>query len=98
MPANTVKVDRSTRWGNPFVVGTHGTLAECLQLYRYMVSGHICLTTGNAGEQRDAIGVLVEENRAGWPKLRGKDLACWCALDKPCHADTLLELANKVSA
>jgi len=27
--------------------------------------------------------------------LRGKDLACWCALDQPCHADVLLELANK---
>lgn len=23
--------------------------------------------------------------------LRGKDLACWCPLDKPCHADILLE-------
>jgi hypothetical protein len=33
MPPNTVKVDRSTRWGNPFVVGKHGTLAECLELY-----------------------------------------------------------------
>lgn len=28
-------------------------------------------------------------------ELRGKNLACWCSLDKPCHADTLLELANK---
>ena len=27
--------------------------------------------------------------------LRGKDLACWCPLDKPCHADVLLELANR---
>jgi hypothetical protein len=27
-------------------------------------------------------------------ELRGKDLACWCALDKPCHADVLLEIAN----
>jgi hypothetical protein len=26
--------------------------------------------------------------------LRGKDLMCWCALDKPCHADILLALAN----
>jgi len=26
--------------------------------------------------------------------LRGKDLACWCPLDQPCHADVLLELAN----
>ena len=27
--------------------------------------------------------------------LRGKDLACFCRLDQPCHADVLLELANK---
>jgi len=28
-------------------------------------------------------------------ELRWKNLACWCGLDKPCHADVLLELANK---
>jgi hypothetical protein len=27
--------------------------------------------------------------------LAGKNLACWCPLDHPCHADVLLELANK---
>jgi hypothetical protein len=26
--------------------------------------------------------------------LRGKNLACFCALDQMCHADVLLELAN----
>jgi hypothetical protein len=26
--------------------------------------------------------------------LRGLDLACWCPLDQPCHADVLLEIAN----
>jgi hypothetical protein len=26
--------------------------------------------------------------------LRGKNLACFCALDQECHADVLLELAN----
>jgi hypothetical protein len=26
--------------------------------------------------------------------LKGKDLACWCQLDQPCHADVLLEIAN----
>ncbi len=31
-------------------------------------------------------------------ELRGKDLACWCPLDRPCHADVLLELANEDSA
>jgi hypothetical protein len=29
-------------------------------------------------------------------ELRGKNLACWCALDgKPCHADVLLDIANR---
>jgi len=28
-------------------------------------------------------------------ELRGKDLACWCPLDQPCHADILLEVANR---
>lgn len=28
--------------------------------------------------------------------LRGKNLACWCPLDQPCHADVLLDLANVV--
>lgn len=27
--------------------------------------------------------------------LRGKDLACWCPLNGPCHADVLLDLANR---
>ena len=26
--------------------------------------------------------------------LRGKNLACWCRLDKECHADVLLHMAN----
>ena len=28
-------------------------------------------------------------------ELRGRDLACYCPLDEPCHADVLLELANR---
>lgn len=27
--------------------------------------------------------------------LKGKNLACWCPLDQPCHADVLLKLANR---
>ncbi|GEP12275.1 DUF4326 domain-containing protein [Methylobacterium gnaphalii] len=26
--------------------------------------------------------------------LRGRNLACFCRLDAPCHADVLLEMAN----
>ena len=28
-------------------------------------------------------------------ELKGKNLACWCPLDQPCHADILLKLANE---
>lgn len=28
--------------------------------------------------------------------LKGKDLACWCPLDQPCHADILLEFLKNV--
>ena len=95
MPPNTVKVDRSTRWGNPYIVGQHGTTAECVDLYRWLCSGAVCVTTGNVDEQRAANQVLGREMKAGWPNLRGKDLACWCALDKQCHADVLLQIANE---
>ena len=41
----------------------------------------------------------VEAFREGYEfddieELRGKDLACWCKLSDPCHADVLLEWAN----
>lgn len=27
--------------------------------------------------------------------LRGHDLACWCPLDQPCHADVLLQICRE---
>lgn len=35
--------------------------------------------------------ITVEDVRR---ELAGRDLACWCSLDRLCHADVLLELAN----
>ncbi|HEX2382934.1 MAG TPA: DUF4326 domain-containing protein [Acidimicrobiales bacterium] len=37
------------------------------------------------------LGVSVEDVER---ELRGRDLACYCPLDEPCHADVLLEVAN----
>lgn len=42
-------------------------------------------------------GFLIREiahSHLNIQELRGKDLVCWCA-PLPCHADVLLELANK---
>ena len=37
---------------------------------------------------------IIREPPGDFSELRGKDLVCWCA-PLPCHADILLELANK---
>jgi hypothetical protein len=36
--------------------------------------------------------VTVDQIRA---ELAGRDLACWCPLDQPCHAAVLLAIANE---
>jgi Protein of unknown function (DUF3631)/Domain of unknown function (DUF4326) len=41
--------------------------------------------------RRDGRDELCAEIRSA---LHGRDLACWCPLDQPCHADVLLEIAN----
>jgi hypothetical protein len=38
------------------------------------------------------LAVTVEDARR---ELRGHDLACYCPLDEPCHADVLLAVANE---
>ncbi len=51
-------------------------------------------------ERWDAVRKLQDEsgarNMAQWAGvvLGGHDLACWCALDFPCHGDALLRIAN----
>lgn len=79
--------------------GTISPLRCCVAVYRHYVE------TGLKGEPTStgrfwfaAEGLAGYPHRkkliAALPKLRGKNLACWCPLDQPCHADVLLELAN----
>jgi hypothetical protein len=56
-----------------------GNRAECVAKYR---------TALDKGELPfDAADVRRE--------LGGRDLACWCPPGEPCHADVLLEVANR---
>ena len=93
LPENAVNVARPGPWGNPFVVGKDGDRTYCVKLYRILLDGYLCLSSEAEPEaQRAARRYVV----AHIDELRGKDLACWCRLDgKPCHADVLLELANR---
>jgi hypothetical protein len=38
------------------------------------------------------LAVTVEDVKR---ELAGRDLACYCPLDQPCHADVLLAVANE---
>lgn len=92
MPENTVKVDRTTPWGNPFVVGEFSVAADCVEHYKMMLAGY--LTISCSAEVYHAQRAVRDHAAKHLPTLRGKNLACWCALGAPCHADVLLEIAN----
>lgn len=110
MPEGAVYVGRPTRWGNPWrvvkseccptwdVIDDNGV--------RYLVDhGYVHLHGGRVTRDeaaREAVQLYAEigvheldlaaiDIRT---ELQGKDLACWCPLGAPCHADVLLEIAN----
>lgn len=89
MPPNTVKVDRSTPWGNPFITGKDGTQLECVRLYIIMMTGRLCLSSDCVAQERAYTHVAGHLH-----DLKGKNLACWCSIGTPCHAEVLLLLAN----
>ncbi len=93
MPPNAVKVDRTTKWGNPFIVGTHGTRERCVERFETLCAGYICVS--DAKISPDELLAWRKRAAASIGELRGRDLACWCPLDKPCHADVLLRWANQ---
>ncbi|WP_341209834.1 DUF4326 domain-containing protein [uncultured Sphingomonas sp.] len=86
MPENTVSVARPGPYGNQFVVGRDGTAQECVDQYRADWEAGLAEPKGSLHRALYS-GALA--------KLRGKNLACWCKLGEPCHADVLLELANR---
>lgn len=90
MPAGAVKVDRSTRWGNPWRVGAEGP------------DGRVAVDAeGAVGMFEDMLSDPEKRAEAGYPDdaalvaLRGSDLACWCRPGSACHADVLLRIVNK---
>lgn len=94
MPENTVKVDRATKWGNPWGVGEVGipNADEAVRRFRAAVIGFS--SNGSMCEPQAHPDSYVGWIIANAPVLRGKNLACWCKPGAPCHADVLLELAN----
>lgn len=104
MPEGAVYVGRPTKWGNPFKIGERyrrqsspgghvKSFFSCAPGYEtpaFVLCADATIAVEwfkwwRSGEQ------IQQDIRR---ELRGKDLACWCPLDQPCHADVLLEIAN----
>lgn len=79
-PPTAVSVARPHRYGNPHRVTDGLDAAAAVALY---VEDLV------AGR----LPYGVDEVRAD---LAGRDLMCWCPLDRVCHADVLLDIANGV--
>jgi hypothetical protein len=78
MPEGARSVTRWTKWANPFIIGEAGIPDAKTAVRLYRMFLRI---PGNP---------LI----AQLPELRGRDLACYCKPDQPCHVDVLLEYAN----
>lgn len=86
VPPGAVRVTRPTRWGNPHRVGRPcracggGTVHDATEAVQ--------LYRAHLAEHPELIAAARRE-------LAGKVLACWCPPGEPCHADVLLEVANR---
>lgn len=110
MPADTVKVDRTTRWGNPYDVREYGS-----ELALHLFESTACGCWSKVAIHGVDEETLVQAHAAhcAWlrrlggnpveraqTELRGRNLACWCPLpalgeDDECHAAILLRIANR---
>lgn len=85
MPEGAVYVGRPTKWGNPFpIIDYHDPNDRRASVAMFKM----WLYHPDRTKLREQV---ISE-------LRGKDLACWCRPNQECHADVLLELANRDEA
>jgi hypothetical protein len=92
MPAGAIKVDRTTRWGNPFDHRGPGR-DRAIAIGEYAAwldgAGPDELPAGRRTVSRSWVLDHLDE-------LAGRRLACWCPLDGPCHADVLAAHASRL--
>ena len=97
MPENTVYVGRGSKWGNPFIVGK--PIQRIYYRFEFDIDDRIKYVNGAVIENNDEAVRLYKKyssyDKLNLSELKGKNLACWCPLDKPCHADILLELLQR---
>jgi hypothetical protein len=87
-PEGAVVVARPSKWGNPWRVDPSRATNPPRDEYRATAAEVVALYCNWV---RWAAPFTFADVRR---ELAGRDLACWCPLDQPCHADVLLAIAN----
>lgn len=86
LPHGATCVTRPGKWGNPFE-----TAEEFREVLTHITELRPVESVPCLYEEMIHMAKIADDIK----ELRGFDLACWCSLDKPCHADVLLEFANR---
>ncbi len=97
MPTNTVNVARGPgrEWGNPWIIGNKRCGRDALGNYQEELIKDAETAVHFFSEMLEYELRRYPSNDEIRAELRGKNLACWCKLDAPCHADVLLRIANE---
>jgi hypothetical protein len=89
MPSNAIKIDRSTKWGNPFKVGEN-TLHPVSGVSVSVTTKEVAIALFRLYLENGGAEIALAAGR----ELRGRNLACWCKDGQACHGDVLLQIAN----
>jgi hypothetical protein len=107
MPDNAKYVGRPTKWGNPFRLTVDGYI-QCYSTNRTILDPWIMWSYSSGFELKDILDLYCQwlkgelkniapylPNPPSIEELKGKDLACFCSLDLPCHVDVIIEKINE---
>ena len=81
---------------DPLVYCCHKSTRDAVELYQEGLNDPAQLGRFIGGYDGQIINHYFTWIISHRQDIKGKDLACWCSLDKPCHADVLLKLANSM--
>ena len=96
-----VYVGRPSKFGNPFFIENLPNKLWTVKTYDFFCNKILTDNCSLIYSTKEAalidclkcFGISIMCNNLS--ELKGKNLSCWCKIGEPCHADILLELANK---
>ncbi len=86
-----VCVTRGTKWGNPYSLLDYPSGMPEAERRRHSITAFRGVLSGTIELPLHPLTFTAADVRR---ELSGKNLACWCKQDAPCHADILIEVAN----